>query len=63
MIRTQTKNEAQRDMLIAIHNAIVDDRLFQGESNAHHETVEILAAVLAAQADRISNDVEKTISD
>ncbi|RLA03134.1 MAG: hypothetical protein DRQ45_03485 [Gammaproteobacteria bacterium] len=61
MIRT--KNEAQRDMLIGLHNAIVDDRFFQGESNAHHETVEILAAVIAAQADSIRNDLEKKHSD
>ncbi len=55
----KTKNEAQRDMLITIHNAIVDDPFFRGESSAHHETVEILAAVLAAQHDRIRNEEGK----
>ena len=60
----KTKNEAQRDMLIAIHNAIVDDPFLQGESNAHHKTVEILAAVLAAQSNRSSsNDEEKQPSE
>lgn len=56
----KTKNEAQRDMLITIHNAIVDDPFFRGKSRAHHETVEILAAVLAAQSDRSSSNDEGT---
>lgn len=59
----KTKNEAQTDMLIGIHNAIVDDPFFQGESSAHHATVEILAAVLAAQSDCISKDEGKQPSE
>jgi len=59
----KTKNEVQTDMLIAIYNTIVDDPFFQGESSAHHETVEILAAVLAAQYDRSTNNDGKQPTD
>ena len=59
----KTKNEVQRDMLIGIHNAIVDDPFFQGESILQHEVVEIQAAVLAAQYDRSTNNDGKQPTD
>ncbi len=59
----KTRHQAQTDMLMGIHSAIVDDPFFQGESSAHHETVEILAAVLAVQSERISNDEGKQPSE
>lgn len=60
---TKTQSETQNDMLIGIHDAIVDDPFFQGESILRHEIVEILAAVLDAQYDRRCNDDEKQHTD
>ena len=58
-----TNNKAQNDMLVALHTAIVDDPFLQSESISHHEVVEIMAAVLNAQPDRIRNDVGKQHTD
>ena len=56
-------SETQNNMLIGIHNAIVDDPFLQGESILRYEIVEILAAVLDPQYDRRSNDDEKQHTD
>jgi len=60
---SKTESETQNDMLISIHDAIVDDPFFRGDSFLRHDIVEILAAVLDAQYDRRCNDDEKQHTD
>ncbi len=55
----RSENEAQRNMLIDIHNAIVDNPFYRGECILRHEIVEILAAVLSCETESIRDNAGK----